>query len=244
MKIIKYIKVSKSKYKIILEDNETITLYEDVILKYELLLKKEIIDLNSILEFNKKYELYDKVLSYINKKIRCEREIITYLKKYTDDDNLINEIILKLKSNNILNKENYIVSFIHDKIYLSLDGPVKIKNDLLNLGFDEDMIIDNLKIFDLDLIDERINKYLNKQIKTNKKSSYIFKNKMLLNLLNFGYLKEDITRCLDNISLDDTSTYEKEKQKLYKKYEKKYSGYELDMIVKRKLYEKGYFKEI
>ena len=79
MKIIKYIKVSKSKYKIILEDNETITLYEDVILKYELLLKKEIIDLNSILEFNKKYELYYKVLSYINKKIRCEREIINYL---------------------------------------------------------------------------------------------------------------------------------------------------------------------
>ena len=133
MKIIKYIKVSKSKYKIILEDNETITLYEDVILKYELLLKKEIIDLNSILEFNKKYELYDKVLSYINKKIRCEREIITYLKKYTEDDNLINEIILKLKSNNVLNEENYITSFIHDKIYLTLDGPVKIKNDLLNL---------------------------------------------------------------------------------------------------------------
>ena len=47
---------------------------------------------------------------------------------------------------------------------------------------------------------------------------------------------------LDNISLDDTSSYEKEKEKLYKKYEKKYSGYELDMIVKRKLYEKGYFK--
>ena len=242
MKIIKYIKVSKSKYKIILEDNETITLYEDVILKYELLLKKEILDLNSILEFNKKYELYDKVLSYINKKIRCEREIINYLKKYTTDDNLINEIISKLKSNNILNEENYITSFIHDKIYLSLDGPVKIKNDLLNLGFDEDMIIDNLKVFDQDLIEERINKYLNKQIKTNKKSTYIFKNKMLLNLLNLGYSMEDITSCLDNLSLDDTSTYEKEKEKLYKKYEKKYSGYELDMIVKRKLYEKGYFK--
>lgn len=242
MKIIKYIKVSKSKYKIILEDNETITLYEDVILKYELLLKKEIIDLNSILEFNKKYELYDKVLSYINKKIRCEREIITYLKKYTTDDNLINEIILKLKSNNVLNEENYITSFIHDKIYLTLDGPVKIKNDLLNLGFEEDMVIDNLKVFDQNLIEERINKYLNKQIKANKKSNYIFKNKMLLNLLNLGYTKENITRCLDNISLDDTSSCEKEKEKLYKKYEKKYSGYELDMIVKRKLYEKGYFK--
>lgn len=242
MKIIKYIKVSKSKYKLILEDNKTITLYIDTILKYELLLKKEIIDLNSILEFNKKYELYDKVLSYINKKIRCEKEIITYLKKYTSDDNLINNIILKLKSNNILNNENYIMSFINDKIYLSLDGPVKIKNDLLNLGFNEDVIIDNLKIFDSNLIEERITKYINKKIKTNKKSSYIFKNNMLVNLLNLGYLKEDINKCLNNIRLDDTISYEKVKEKLYKKYEKKYSGYELDMIVKRKLYEKGYFK--
>ncbi len=242
MKIIKYIKVSKSKYKLILEDNKTITLYIDTILKYELLLKKEIIDLNSILEFNKKYELYDKVLSYINKKIRCEKEIIIYLKKYTSDDNLINNIILKLKSNNILNNENYIMSFINDKIYLSLDGPVKIKNDLLNLGFNEDVIIDNLKIFDSNLIEERITKYINKKIKTNKKSSYIFKNNMLVNLLNLGYLKEDINKCLNNIRLDDTISYEKVKEKLYKKYEKKYSGYELDMIVKRKLYEKGYFK--
>ena len=32
MKIVKYIKISNDKYKIILENKETITLYEDVIL--------------------------------------------------------------------------------------------------------------------------------------------------------------------------------------------------------------------
>ena len=71
-------------------------------------------------------------------------------------------------------------------------------------------------------------------------SEYTFKNKMLLNLLNLGYLKEDIMSYLDNISFDDTSLKEKEYVKLKLKYSKKYSGYELEQVIKRKLYEKGY----
>ena len=45
---------------------------------------------------------------------------------------------------------------------------------------------------------------------------------------------------LDNISFDDTSLKEKEYAKLKLKYSKKYSGYELEQVIKRKLYEKGY----
>ena len=40
MKIKKYIKQGLNKYKVVLEDNTSIVLYEDIILKYELLLKK------------------------------------------------------------------------------------------------------------------------------------------------------------------------------------------------------------
>ena len=49
MKIKKYIKTGSNKYKIILENDKSIILYEDVILKYELLLKKEISDLDAAL---------------------------------------------------------------------------------------------------------------------------------------------------------------------------------------------------
>ena len=63
---------------------------------------------------------------------------------------------------------------------------------------------------------------------------------MLLNLSNLGYLKEDILDCLNNIELDEENLKEKEREKLLKKYEKKYSGNELEYIIKQKLYEKGY----
>ena len=68
MKIKKYIKQGLNKYKVVLEDNTSIVLYEDIILKYELLLKKEISNLDTILKENNKYELYDKCLNYLNKK--------------------------------------------------------------------------------------------------------------------------------------------------------------------------------
>ena len=240
MKIVKYIKISNDKYKIILENKETITLYEDVILKYELLLKKEITNIEEIFKYNQKYALYEKCLSYINKKIRSEQEIRTYLKKYTTNYDDIEDIIIKLKENNFLNSSLYIKSYIHDKIYLSFDGPLKIKNDLLNLGFFEDDILLELEIFDDNLIKDRITKYINKQLKVNKKSIYVFKNKMLLNLINLGYLREDIIKYLNNINFNDNDLKEKEYEKLKKKYSKKYKGLELEQIIKRKLYEKGF----
>ena len=134
----------------------------------------------------------------------------------------------------------YIKSYVHDRLYLSLDGPIKIKNDLEKLGFREEDINNELEIFDEELIKERILKYLNKQQKSNKKSLYVFKNKMLLNLVGLGYSRYDILKYLDNIKVDDNNLKEEEREKLRKKYEKKYKGYELELIIKKKLYEKGF----
>ena len=241
MKIIKYKKVGKNKYLVELDNFEEIILYEDVILKENLLIKKEINDLNNIININNEYALYDKTLSYISKKQRCEKEIRDYLKKYTNDFNQIELIINRLKDKNLIEEELYLKSFIHDKIYLSMDGPLKIKKDLELLGFDSNIIDDNLIEFTSDIIKDKIERYINKQLKINKKSLYIFKQKILLNLTNLGYSKEDILECLDNIHIDEDNLKEKEKEKLIKKYSKKYSGLELDKIIKQKLYEKGYW---
>ena len=240
MKIIKYQKSGKKKYRVYFSNGKSLLLFEDVILKFDLLLKKEVKDLSSLITYNEKYELYDKTLSYINKKLRSEKEIRKYLEKYTDDNNLIEEIIKSLKEKGFLNSNLYIKSYVHDRLYLSLDGPIKIKNDLEKLGFREEDINNELEIFDDELIKERILKYLNKQQKSNKKSLYVFKNKMLLNLVGLGYSRYDILKYLDNIKVDDNNLKEVEREKLRKKYEKKYKGYELELIIKKKLYEKGF----
>ena len=64
MKIIKYTKKSANKYNILLENQESISLYSDLILKYNLLILKEIDKntLEAIKKDNLKLELYYKTL--------------------------------------------------------------------------------------------------------------------------------------------------------------------------------------
>ena len=67
MKIEKIKKLSNSKYKLVFVDNDSLTLYEDVILDNNILFKKDIDDelLNKIIIDNKYYEVYNKVLKFV-----------------------------------------------------------------------------------------------------------------------------------------------------------------------------------
>ena len=98
MKINKFKKVGKNKYKVIF-DNTELTLFEDIILKYELLTRKDIdVDLiDKIIEENRWYEAYDMALSYIEIKMRNKREIIKYLERKMYNEKIINNVIHKLE---------------------------------------------------------------------------------------------------------------------------------------------------
>lgn len=243
MKIVKYKKLNSNKYQVTLEDNSKINLYEDVILEKELLLKKEIDDLESLINANKKYDIYEQALRYINTKLRSIYEMKDYLLKKDYNEEEVNKTIDKLIKNGYLNDEYYSKCYINDRINLSLDGPNKIKKSLDSMKIDYDIYFKYLEVFDKETIYERINKYLNKQVKVNKKSMYIFKNKMLVNLINLGYETSDINYCLSDIKSDNQSELkEKEREKLYKKLSRKYEGEELERKVREKLYQKGFFE--
>jgi len=239
MKILKYKQIGKDKYKIFLEDKE-ITLYEDIILKHNILLKKDITekDIEKALKENMMYEGYYKAIKYLSNKMRCEKEIRKYLKDYSKTD--IDKIIDLLKKNNLINEKVYIKAYINDQINLKSTGPNKIKQDLINLNLDKSIIEEELSIFTKELIDERINKIINKNLKLNKKSLYEFKNKISNKLYILGYDKEDIMDSINNISIDEEKLKEAEYNKLKTKYSKKYQGEELERFIKIKLYQKGY----
>lgn len=243
MKIVKYKKISGNKYQVTLENNEKVNLYEDVILDKELLLKKEIDDLETLLNANNKYDIYEQALKYINVRLRSVYEMKEFLVKkgYLEDD--INKTIDKLIKNGYLNDEYYSKCYINDRFNLSLDGPLKIKKYLESMNINYDVFYKYLEVFSDEVVCERINKYLSKQLKVNKKSIYIFKNKMLINLYNLGYEKVDINRALMNInSANQDELKLKEEEKLYKKLSRKYSGEELKRKVREKLYQKGFFE--
>lgn len=244
MKIEKLKKTSNGKYKVYLDNNEVINTYDEVILKNNLLFHKEVdIELlNELSKDNDYYELYNKCLILINKKLRSEKEIREYLAKYTSKESDIDSIINKLKEIGLINDIEYVKAYISDRINLSSDGPLKIANDLSKHDIDYSIINTYIEDIDQEVVDEKIKKYISKKITGNTKySSYMIKNKIISELLNNGYKEDDIIRILNNY--DISSNIDKEFSKQYKLLAKKYSGNELIIKLKNKLYQKGFKKE-
>ena len=240
MKITKYKKMSNNKYKVFLDNNENIVLHENIILKYNLLLTKEIDDLEEIKKDNNNYLIYDKVLKYISIKMRCESEIRAYLKKNEIDSKLIDEIVEKLKKQGFINEKLYVKSYILDKTRLNNIGPNKIKNELIKLNIDNNIIEEELNNINKEELNITLEKLIDKKIKSNRTyAGDVLKQKLLNDFINKGYSKEDILSILDKKDLNNDDLYEKEYNKLYNKYSKKYSGSELEYFIKQKLYQKG-----
>ena len=238
MKINKFKKVGKSKYKIIFE-NTDITLYEDVILKYDLLIKSEVdIDLiDKIIKENEHYDAFYSALNYIEIKMRNKKEIISYLKKKEFNDEIINETINKLEKLNLLNSKSYIQAFVNDKINLSSDGPYKIKKSLLEFDFNEEDIDNYLNTIDENIWLEKLQKIANKKKSIMKsKSYYMFISKMKNDLYNLGYDKYMIENVLSNIEYDSNAL-----SKDLEKASRKFKGDKTKII--NSLLRKGYSYE-
>lgn len=241
MKIDK-IKKSGKKYKIVFEDGTEIKTFDDVIINYNLLYHKEIDDvlLNKILKDNAYYEVYNKVLNLISKKIRSEKEINEFLDKYDVDKN---KIITKLKSINLINDKLFAKAYISDKINLSNEGVDKIKNDLLKHNIDLNIIEEELSKIDEDLIDKKIIKLINKRTKNSKYTGIKLKYKIVNELINLGYDKYKIIEIYDSLDIKNDNLIVKEYNKLYKQLSKKYSSKELEYKINAKLYNKGFTSE-
>lgn len=241
MKINK-IKKNGKKYKIILDNGLEIKTFDDVIINNNLLYNKIIDDelLDKINKENEYYDVYNKVLNLISKKIRSEKEISEFLDKYNVDKN---KIIDKLKSINLINDKNFAKAYISDKINLSNDGIDKIKNDLLKHNIDINLIMEEISKIDDDLIDKKIEKLIIKKTKNSNYSGFKLKYKVVNELINLGYDKSKIVEIYDNLNIKNDDVIINEYNKLYNKLSKKYQDKELEYKINMKLYNKGFTKE-
>lgn len=242
MKINKFKKIGSNKYKIYF-DNESLIVYEDVILKYNLLYKKDI-DNELLIEINKenyKSSIYDVSIKYISVRMRSKKELEEYLKKKKYDQKDIEETIKRLQSQDLLNDEKFAKSYINDKLYLTNYGLTKIKNDLLKLGVEEyiiDAIVNNI---DLQVINDKLSKIIDKELKINSKlPTNKLNNKIINRCINLGYNYEDILNILNDKNIEGNSNIEYDYKKIYEKYKNKYDEYKLNAVIKSKLYQKGY----
>lgn len=244
MEITKFKKLSSGRYKVTLDNNDSFIVYEDLILKYNLLITKSIDEdlITKLEEENMSYSAYYYAINSLNSRFKSKYDMEKTLKNKYDID--INPIINKLLEQGYLNDISYTKSRINEDIITTNWGPRKIKSDLLKHGIENDIIDNELIIFTKELEIERIDKIVNKLLKSNKsRGGYVLRTKIFNDLMNLGYTKEYINIVLNDKNYDNSDIYKKEYDKLLKKYSKKYSGNELDYRVKQALYQKGLYYE-
>lgn len=234
---IKSIKKMAGKYKIVFSDGSSIITYDDVILNNNILYKKSLDDdlVDKINSENKFYEAYNSALKFLRIKLRSEVEVRNYLKKLSVSD--IDSIINRLKDSKMINDVLYAKAYIHDRFSFSNDGPNKIRKDLLLNNISDDVISEELSSIDFS---EKLEKMILKKINSNSKySDRILKQKLLNHFISLGYEKSDILYIIDN-NLVDNDVINSEYNKLLRKYSGKYSSSELEFLIRKKLYQKGF----
>ena len=112
---------------------------------------------------------------------------------------IIEDTLNRLIKNKLLDDEVFTKAFIKDKLNFTTMGPLRIKQELERHKIDSGII--NKYIYDIDekFLEDKINKQINKLIKSNKNKPNL-KNKIYHNLLNLGYSSEYI---LDNLNKYD-----------------------------------------
>lgn len=240
MKIEKIKKLTGGRYKIFL-DNDTITVYEDVILNNNILYHDEIDDdmYYKIKDENIYYELLNSSIKYIAKRLRSEKEIRDYLSKKTLDNYMIDNIVNNLKEQRLIDDKRFAQSYVFDKLNLTNIGIKKIKYDLSTLGISDDIIED----INVEQNNDKLEKLIIKKINSNTKySNYMLKSKIIHEMTSLGYDIDDIIDICDSNMKSDDEIYKREYDKLYDKLKDKYQGSELEYQIKQKLYSKGFKK--
>lgn len=199
MKIEKYESINNGQYKIYLSDGTILKINSDVIINNNLLYKKEIDNtlLNKILKENDNANIYNKCVKYISVRLRSKKEIIDYLKKLNIDNTA--DIVDKLTKNNLINDEVFTKAFIKDKINFTSYGPYRIRQELNKYNIDNEIIDKYINDIDEEILIDKVDKQINKMIKSNRKySGNILKSKIYNNLYNNGFDKDMIINVLNN----------------------------------------------
>lgn len=202
MEIVKYIKKGNGNYQIIFDNEKKINIQEDVIIKNNLLYKKEIDNdlLLKIIVENEEYEIYNKCVNYIGVRLRSINEIREYMDRKDISLEKQEEVIERLLKNKLLDDSVFARAFIKDKMNFTTMGPYRIELELKKHKIDDKIIKKYINEIDRDMIYDKIDRQINKLIKSNKNKSNL-RNKIYNNLLGLGYSSEMVVSMINKYNL-------------------------------------------
>ncbi|MGT2965504.1 recombination regulator RecX [Streptococcus acidominimus] len=245
MKITKLEK-KKRLYLLELDSHEQLYITEDTIVRFMLskdkdITPEELADIQTFaqLSYGKNLALY-----HLSFKQRTRKEVQDYLEKHDINPSIIPQILKQLEVDNWINDRKYVETFLYQNQLSGDKGAQSLKQKLSQKGIPTSLIEEELQKIDFTPIAERISKKLAK-VYSHKLPHRALEDKLLQTLLHKGFSYSQAQTAVQGLELEaneviEEQLLEKELDKQYRKYSRKYDGYALQQRLIQALMRKGY----
>ncbi|BAP85215.1 regulatory protein RecX [Paucilactobacillus hokkaidonensis JCM 18461] len=238
------------RYNIFLDEKYAFSVSESVLINFRLAKDMEIDGQleKLILADDDVAKAYSKALNYLAHQLRAESEVITKLKELELDDNVIDEVMQKLREQNLIDDQNYADSYVRTIMLTSDKGPSVIRQNLRQKKIGENLIDQALQQYPEDALLENGTKLAEKQLKHYHHFPVKVRlQKVRQSMMIKGFKGDLITQILNNITIKEDPDEEWENmkaqaQKLWQR-NRKYAFRERILRTKRSLFGKGYSTE-
>lgn len=244
----KITKIEKKKRLYLLELDETEKLYitEDTIVHFMLskgmnITEPELKEIQEYAQFSYGKNL---ALYHLSFKQRTVKEVNDYLRKHDIEEETIAHVINSLKKDNWLDDSKYVHAIINANLLSGDKGAYALKQKLMQKGIAASIIDDELHQHDFTNLAETVAQKLLKKYQ-GKLPEKALHDKILQQLINKGFAYEEAKIAYQSLTIenDDEEQQEllyKELDKQYRKYSKKYDGYDLKQRLTQALARKGF----
>ena len=245
MKITK-IEKKKRLYLLELDDSEKLYITEDTIVRFMLskgmeITEQELSEIQDYAQFSYGKNL---ALYHLSFKQRTTKEVKDYLTQHDIQSEIISQVLDNLKKDNWINDRKYTNSFIQSNLLTGDKGAFVLKQKLTQKGISSAIIEEELSQFDFtELTDKVAEKLLKKyQGKLPRKA---LQDKILQALINKGFSHNQSKIACQHLEFEEDEEIQqellyKEIDKQYRKYSKKYEGYDLKQRLTQALARKGF----
>nr|WP_163529363.1 recombination regulator RecX [Halobacillus ihumii] len=245
-------KKSKSRYNIFLDHEQGeaygFSVDEDLLVKFHLHKSMEIDEstIQALIQKDTIHKTYTLAIHYLSYRMRSEKEIRDYLVKKEADDEQIDEVMNRLRTEKLVDDQEFANSLVRTRVQTSSKGPILVKKELIEKGVQASMAEEALEFFPFEKQVEKALKFARKKIASEKKKS----QRQLIqtiqqNLMQKGFQSDAIKEVFEQLPEEEGEDTEWEAivyqgEKLLRKFERKAEGFELKQKVKTGLYRKGF----
>lgn len=245
-------KNNHERYSIYVDEEFYVGIHEEVLIQMGLYQGQTVTQaqLDQLTHHEKEHKVIDKALNYLSYGLRSVSEMRQYLMQQSFElehiEATIERTIEKLIQMNYLNDEEYAKSYVRTAANLNRKGPRKIQQELKQRGISESHIMTGLDEYPMTQQLENAFDLAEKYCRSKTKyPPAMLKNKLYQYLLQKGYAREVIKEAIDQVefSSNPEEQYDRlnrEGERLLRRHQRKYTGYELQHRVSSGLYSKGY----